>query len=218
MPQQRTSARRRVRPNFLGAQYQTVDWQPVAYLGTAVRFALMFAGTGVQDTTRDYSLNGIPQMSWFDLTTFPITAAWVKPYLELDWGVAVDNSQPLTLAANDPALRGPLGEYLNGKVIYGVPGPPTPQDSVISGLTLAPPDIQFTLTDAGQTLFIQGLGNIYNVTTAEQPYNFSSVPGMFTAHFTTPPSSGDQIDFTGGAGAFLNTSGGTLQPTTIFVP
>jgi hypothetical protein len=217
MPQQRTSAVRRVRPNFFGAQFQTVDWLPAAFLGTAVRFSLSFAGTGIQDTTRDYSLNGIPQMSWLDLSTFPISAAWEKPYLVLDWGVPVDDSQPFVIAANDPAFRGPKGEYLVGKVIAGVPAPPAPHDTVISFGNADVAVATFAFSDGSDLLFLSGLDSIQNTTKGEAAIDYTTAAGGCTVTFPTPPDVGDQIDFTGGAASFLNQSGGTLLATSVIL-
>lgn len=215
MIQQRTSARRRNRPNPLGVQFSTVDWNPAAIDVHLVRFAIFQNGTPFQDTTRDYVLNGVPKFVGSPSGGNAVSAQWNKPYLDVIFGGFPADTDSFRINANDPAFRGPLGEYLCAKFTVGVIPPPVPHDTVITGGAALAGNAEFSFDDAADTLFISGLGSIYNVTKAEAPINFATVAGGCVAYFATPPDPGDQIDFTGNVAAFLNQTGGTLADVSV---
>ena len=204
-----------MRTNFLGTQYSEVDWQIAAFIANGVRLAMFQPPWNTQDTTRDYALVGIPQVSRDGLVDIPIAAAWAKPYLDLTWGSAMGSSFTLRVQPIDPAFRGPQGEYLCGKLETYVPPPPAPQDATATGAAIAGSGIDVGLSGAGGQLFLTGVPGVVNLSTAEAAVAVVITAAVMHVEFTTPVSPGDIIDWPGSAGYFLNPSGGALTAWNI---
>lgn len=203
---------------MFGVQLSTVDWIPAAYTPTGIRFSLWPANSQYQDTTRDYVLKGIPVMFLSSYAQPAIAAAWNKPYLDLDWGVPTDDTMQLTLAPNDPAFRGPLGEYLSGKHIVGVIPPTPPVDYAPTVITVVGSDVTLTGSATGTPLAMRNLPVIDNDTNPGPAIAVNTDGTNIFATMPAPPSPGDVISFGSDPGNWLTPTGGTLAAGTLVVP
>jgi len=215
MPQQRTSAVRRVKPNIRGVQWATVDWLPAAYAGPLVRFAIFQSGVPYQDTTTDYSLQGIPAFLASPSGGHAISAVWNKPYLDITFEHEAPDTDGFSLRPSDPAFRGPDGQYLCSKFISGVIPPPPPVDAAIASGSADGTRAVFTLSDPAVILGTLNTGNAYNSTKGEPANGYIYAAGSLYVNFPTPPDIGDTIDFTGDAAAWVTNTGGTLPATSV---
>lgn len=216
--QQRTPGLRRTLGVRTTSEFSTVDWLPAAYTATGIRFSLWPANAQYQDTTRDYVLQGIPRMFLSTYAQPAIAAAWNKPYLDLDWGVPTDDTMQLTLAPNDPAFRGPMGEYLSGKHIIGVIPPPVPVDSSPTVGTPVGMDVQLSSMSGPATLALRNFPVISNDTQFIGATAVWTDGGTIYATFGSPAASGDQISWGTDPANWLNDTGGTLAPGSLILP
>lgn len=213
--QQRTSGLRRVRPNPLGVQLPAYALAGPTVAGTAVLFSALSPGLWTTFNFDGFTLNGVPPISGGVPGNLPITADFAGGLLRLIYAAPLTSQDAFYIPDQMQELRGQRGEFIAPGIVFPFDYVPPGTDSAVTAGVATGSDAVLTLANGAELLFISGLGNCYNVTTAEQPTNWQTVAGQCIATFATAPSPGDQINFYGGAAAFLNSNRGTLLTTSV---
>lgn len=217
MKQQRTSQRRRNKPNPGGAQLPTIDWEVAIVSPSVTRITPVTLNTGAPTGIERWR---IPPNALFSirgsaatiLTTTPTTNA-----IDLQWS---DPIAPTDVIIRQPGLsdiRGPTGEYLTGKS-QPVPGAgPAPEDIVINTAYVDGGDLVITWTPGPQFL---GLGNSLTAALLDGGNQITVIQtalGSARLTWASPISVGQQLDTYNTAGYWNNSSGGGLTPTTMII-
>lgn len=118
--QQRTNNARGTLPYRAVAAAPGLPWTVTSIVGAVITIGLTNPPSGV-------SLNGIPALLRSDTSALPVSATLTGSALTLTFAAPLGVGPTLTLAAKDPAVRGPQGQYLAADVYDTTGGsPPVP--------------------------------------------------------------------------------------------
>jgi len=212
MRQQRTSARRRVRPVITGVPPGQMDWQIVSFTPQSIMLEIYASVTTVLTSLAGYSLSGIPPI--FNATTseMPAAAFVTNGKLEIVYPSVFPNEFTLILQENTPQFRGPRGEYLTSKAMSQFAPPPQPVDSEINAAVVNSAVIDLQVLTGPSQLYISGTPVVENVTQATFSLSVVSSPGVLSATFFNNQMIGDQYRGAGGIANYINDTSGTLLP------
>lgn len=213
--QQRTPGRRRGLGILSQNVYPPLSWRVESVVGANV-FLEVLSPDGLTPLT----LGGWTRQDFCGATfrgpfTFP-----------LGWGVDSDRLVMLfadTIIAGDflvmppaPGLaRGPFGEFLAASQIELITTPPAPTDQdIISGIS-GGSAATLVLDSSGLNTGICDTACINHIATGQRPTSVQIIDDQITLTFVINPSSGDQIDITGGLTNWINNTGGTVNSASI---
>ena len=214
MRQQRTSALRRTKPNFLGVQYTTIDWIFNGIVGDEVFWQLVGPGHIDLLTHDGINLTGVPRIVGLVPTLTPVAARLDNGNLVIRYDVTPTTPLFAYLESNDPALRGRNGEYLTGKQLTYVDPVAPPSDITFFGGTATGFDIDIICNVADPTLAVRDTSCLTYVPTGEHPIAVRVAGGHVITTWVTAPAPGQFLDIVGGSSNWMNSSGGSAVSTS----
>ena len=203
---------------MMGVQFGSVDWQFGAKDATHVILVITTVESGGFASLDGFTLSGIPGFS-IDSGAEPCIGAVISGgFLELEFASVPVIDFVLEILPNDLAFRGPFGEYLVSKemIVKAPPAPPT--NATVTSVAINGTGIDVALDGAGGTMYLNGVPNIGNTTTAEAPLSANINATVIHLEYLTPVSSGDVIDWVDAAGWFLNSTLGSVNSFSLPVP
>jgi hypothetical protein len=126
------------------------------------------------------SLVGVPGFAVRGSAAVPVSAVLGSNLLTLEWSLPVQPSDVIELGAQDPALRGPQGEYLSPGSIVGGP--------LAGGLTVLPTVPSFEVVSMNPSVPVNELLVV-------DPTGWRSVPGGIESFFSVVDGSNWFLSF-----------------------
>ena len=218
MQQQRTSQRRRNKPNPGGAQLPTVDWDVTIISASVTRIRPVTLSTGTPTGIEGWR---IPPNALFQLrgsaasilTTTPATNG-----IDLQWSVPIAPTDVIVRLPNMPDLRGPTGEYLTGKSQPVSGAGPAPEDITLTSVALDGGDLVVTWVPGPQWLGISNSITCALVDGGNQITTIQSSVGSARLTWASPISAGSTFETFDSAGFWTNSTGGGLTAGSWVIP
>jgi hypothetical protein len=143
------------------------------------------------------------------------SAVWNGSVWLLGWAAAIPDVATFQLAKNNPAWRGPNGEYLTPKTWWEKGHVPTGQNSDVLEGTAALQITTFPWINGGGQLAVKSLACIVRLFDNTSPIGLDIDGANITATWATPVVSGELFHFLGGLGIFLNSELGDVTDVTV---
>lgn len=219
MRQQRTSALRRVKPNWRGAQFATFDWQVASYAGSEIVLAIYYLEGPSNVPLERMAMAGVPAFWSNELGGQASSAVLGDGTLTVTMPDPIVTPFTLNLSANDPALRGDQGEYLCGKQLYyQEPCPPVPVGLAWQFNTFSGADVVLDVLGVQGSLVNNFPVPFRDDTTSEFLSAMSAGGVQITLSFPTTPSSGDTLSLENPSLGVRDADGNWIAAGSLIIP
>ncbi len=219
MRQLRTSALRRVKPNWRGAQFATFDWQVASYAGNDIVLGIYYLDGPAAVPLSRMAMTGIPGIYSNELGGQCSAAVLGDGILTITMPDPVVAPFTLRLASNDPALRGDQGEYLCGKMLdYAEPCPPVPTALSWQYVSFTGNEVTLEALGATPPLINGFVIPLQNSSNGEFAASQSVNVGQWTVTFPSSLTAGDNLIMATPSLGIRDQAGNWLNSGSVVLP
>lgn len=216
--QQRTSQRRRNKPNPGGVQIYTQDWEASQGGTYLVNIVLTMLPDGSPVAREGWVETDL--LRWWNRTTgqYPTSAVATPGGWDLTFATAIPTNFTIVRMPNDDSLRGPGGIYLTGKAYQQAgfgPGP-TPIEAI--DCQILGTGVRFTLASINAGYAAKQTPDLCRLNSDTIPTLFAFGTNYMDVEWVTPTASGDSVEFAFNTSLMVNNDGGTAVNSVWTLP